>query len=45
MCMGRMGMLPPAQRNFDRADAIRDELAAEGIQIEDGVDGTRWRRS
>ena len=34
-----------ANRNFDRADAIRDELAAAGIQIEDGVDGTRWRRS
>ena len=34
-----------ANRSFDRADAIRDELVAAGIQIEDGVDGTRWRRS
>ena len=32
-------------RDFARADAIRDRLAAEGIAIEDGADGTRWRRS
>jgi cysteinyl-tRNA synthetase len=34
-----------ASKDFARADAIRDELAAAGIQIEDGADGTRWRRS
>ena len=34
-----------AGKDFARADAIRDELAAAGIQIEDGAEGTRWRRS
>ncbi|MFA6231680.1 MAG: cysteine--tRNA ligase [Rhodanobacter sp.] len=29
-------------RNFARADAIRDELSAMGIAIEDGAQGTRW---
>ena len=31
-------------RDFARADAIRDELAAEGILIEDSAQGPRWRR-
>jgi cysteinyl-tRNA synthetase len=34
-----------ADKNFARGDAIRDELAAKGVSIEDGADGTRWRRS
>jgi cysteinyl-tRNA synthetase len=31
-----------AARDFKRADAIRDELAAMNIAIEDGAQGTRW---
>jgi cysteinyl-tRNA synthetase len=31
-------------RNFARADAIRAELAAQGIALEDGPHGTSWRR-
>ena len=30
-------------RNFQRADEIRDELAARGIELEDGRGGTRWK--
>ena len=33
-----------AKRDFTAADAIRDELAANGVSIEDGSSGTRWRR-
>ena len=31
-------------RNFARSDAIRNELAALGILIEDSKDGARWKR-
>jgi cysteinyl-tRNA synthetase len=32
-----------AARDFARADAVRAELAALGVVIEDGAQGTRWR--
>jgi len=37
-------MLAKKQRNFARADAIRNELAEKGVVIEDSKDGVRWKR-
>jgi cysteinyl-tRNA synthetase len=31
-------------RDFSRSDAIREQLAAEGILLEDTAQGVRWRR-
>ena len=32
------------QRNFARADQIRNQLAEKGVVIEDSKDGARWKR-
>ena len=32
-------------KDFSRADEIRDQLAAAGIELEDLREGTRWRRA
>ncbi|MGD0910585.1 MAG: cysteine--tRNA ligase [Terracidiphilus sp.] len=36
--------LAKKQRNFARADQVRNELAEKGIVIEDSKDGVRWKR-
>ncbi|MBT5241470.1 MAG: cysteine--tRNA ligase [Rhodospirillaceae bacterium] len=33
-----------ANKDFAESDRIRDELAARNITLEDGPDGTKWRR-
>ena len=33
-----------ADRDFAKADAIRDELAEKGVQLLDGPEGTSWQR-
>ena len=33
-----------ADRDFERADQIRDDLETLGVVLEDGPDGTQWRR-
>jgi cysteinyl-tRNA synthetase len=33
-----------ADKDFKAADGYRDQLAEAGIRIEDGPDGTSWRR-
>ncbi|MBL6946897.1 MAG: cysteine--tRNA ligase [Rhodospirillales bacterium] len=32
-------------KDFARSDQIRDDLAAKGVVLEDGPDGTTWRRA
>ena len=36
--------LAKKQRNFGRADQIRNELAEKGVVMEDSKDGVRWKR-
>ncbi|MBC8337472.1 MAG: cysteine--tRNA ligase [Alphaproteobacteria bacterium] len=33
-----------ADKDFARSDEIRDQLAADGVLLEDGPDGTTWKR-
>ncbi|MCH7551006.1 MAG: hypothetical protein IIA35_04810 [Proteobacteria bacterium] len=33
-----------ADKDFARADEIRDDLASQGVLLEDGAQGTTWKR-
>lgn len=33
-----------AAKNFAQADAVRDELAAKGIELKDSAEGTTWQK-
>lgn len=37
-------LLARSTRDFDRADEIRQTLEERGVLLEDGPDGTQWRR-
>ncbi len=37
-------LMARSNRDFDRADEIRQTLEAQGVLLEDGPDGTQWRR-
>lgn len=43
--MAEQRKIARASRNFAESDRIRDELAAAGIILEDGPEGTTWRRA
>jgi cysteinyl-tRNA synthetase len=32
------------EKDYARADRLRDQLAEIGVEIEDGAEGTRWRK-
>ena len=35
-------MLPKKEKNFAKADAIRDQLAEMGVAIKDTREGVKW---
>ena len=42
-CLGSVELTIEA--DFARSDAIRDQLAAEGVLLEDTAQGVRWKRA
>ena len=34
-----------AKKDYARADEIREQLSSQGVVLEDGADGTSWRRA